>query len=40
MVAVIAGNRPSSGGLLCDRLVPALGGDLGLGTARPERLPD
>ncbi|MCU1500844.1 MAG: peptidase family protein, partial [Ilumatobacteraceae bacterium] len=40
VVAIVAGNRPSTGGRLCDLLVPALAGDLGLGTEKPVRLPD
>ncbi len=40
IVAIVAGNRPDSGGGLCDVVVPALAGDLGLGAAKPVRLPD
>jgi D-alanyl-D-alanine carboxypeptidase len=40
IVAIVAGNRPDSGGGLCDVVVPALAGDLGLGNAKPVRLPD
>ena len=38
--AVVAGNRPSSGGALCDVLVPALAQDLGQFAGPPVRLPD
>jgi hypothetical protein len=40
IAAVIAGSRPSSGGRLCDALVPALAQDLGLFAGPPVRLPD
>jgi D-alanyl-D-alanine carboxypeptidase len=41
VVALVAGNRPSSGGRLCDQLLPALAGDLGLPVLGvPHRLPD
>ena len=41
VVAVVAGNRPGSGGRICDRLLPALSTDLGLGDlGTPHRLPD
>jgi len=39
MVAIVSGNRPSSGGRVCDRLVPALAGDLGLGAGPSLRSP-
>jgi CubicO group peptidase (beta-lactamase class C family) len=45
MVAVVAGDRPSSGGAVCDVLLPALGADLGLTGAdgsplgQPDRSP-
>jgi D-alanyl-D-alanine carboxypeptidase len=35
LVAVVAGDRPSTGGRICDRLVPAVAGDLGLGDLGP-----
>jgi CubicO group peptidase (beta-lactamase class C family) len=38
--AVVSGNRPSSGGRLCDALIPALAHDLGLYAGPPVRLPD
>ena len=40
LVGVIAGNRPSSGGRLCDALLPALAHDLGFFAGPPVRLPD
>jgi hypothetical protein len=41
IVAVVAGNRPSSGGRLCDQLLPALSTDLGQADlGKPHRLPD
>jgi CubicO group peptidase (beta-lactamase class C family) len=41
IVAVVAGNRPGSGGGLCDLLLPALHADLGLADlGKPHRLPD
>lgn len=41
VVAVVAGNRPSTGGGLCDLLVPAVNDDLGLvAQGKPHRLPD
>lgn len=40
IAAVIIGNRPSSGGSVCDLLLPALAGDLGLPTPDPVRFPD
>ena len=41
LVALVAGNRPSSGGRLCDLVLPALASDLGLGDLGvPHRLPD
>ncbi len=40
IVAVVGGNRPASGGDLCDRVLPALADDLGLGDlGKPERYP-
>jgi hypothetical protein len=40
IVAIITGNRPGSGGQVCDLLLPALAGDLGLPTPKPVRVPD
>ncbi len=41
LVALVAGNRPSTGGRLCDLVLPALASDLGLGDLGvPHRLPD
>jgi hypothetical protein len=40
VVALVAGQRPSTGGGVCDRLVPALVADLGLpALGEPVRLP-
>lgn len=39
VVAVVGGNRPGSGGELCDRVVPALAADLGITLGKPERYP-
>jgi hypothetical protein len=35
----VAGNQPSTGGGVCDRLVTALAADLGLLRGEPLRLP-
>jgi hypothetical protein len=41
VVAIVAGNRPSSGGHLCDLVVPAVGSDLGVpDLGKPHRFPD
>jgi CubicO group peptidase (beta-lactamase class C family) len=37
--ATIAGNSVSSGGGLCDIVVPAVASDLGFGSAKPDRTP-
>ena len=37
--ATIAGNSPSTGGSVCDVVVPAVASDLGFGSAKPERTP-
>src|SRR5690606_18534498 len=39
VVAVVAGNRPSTGGKLCDLVVPALAADLGVWADEPVRSP-
>ncbi|NQY55380.1 MAG: beta-lactamase family protein [Ilumatobacteraceae bacterium] len=38
-VAAIAGNSPGSGGGVCDRIVPAVAADVGLGAGLPDRTP-
>ena len=35
----IAGNSVGTGGALCDIVVPAVAGDLGIGAGRPDRTP-
>jgi CubicO group peptidase (beta-lactamase class C family) len=39
LAAIVSGNRPSTGGQLCDTLVPALAQDLGFFAGTPLRLP-
>ncbi len=39
IVTTVAGNRPSTGGGVCDRTVTALAWDLGIGAGKPERSP-
>ena len=39
VAATVAGNRPATGGDVCDRVVPALAADLGIPAGRPERTP-
>lgn len=39
VVATIAGNAPSSGGEVCDLVIPALAQDLGFPAGRPDRSP-
>jgi CubicO group peptidase (beta-lactamase class C family) len=39
VAATVAGRTPATGGLLCDRVVPAVADDLGLGQGRPDRSP-
>ena len=39
VAATVAGGSPSTGGDLCDRIVPAVADDLGVGQGRPERSP-
>ncbi|MCU1398614.1 MAG: peptidase family protein [Acidimicrobiales bacterium] len=40
IVATVAGQRPSTGGKLCDIVVPALATDLGIWADKPARQPD
>ena len=40
IAATVAGSRPSTGGRLCDQVVPALAQDLGIFAGPPVRLPD
>ena len=39
VAATVAGDRPATGGDLCDRVVPALATDLGIPAGRPDRSP-
>ncbi len=39
VAATIAGNSPAKGGDICDRVVPAVADDLGIGQGRPIRTP-
>jgi CubicO group peptidase (beta-lactamase class C family) len=39
VAATVAGGTPATGGLVCDRVVPAVADDLGIGQGRPERSP-
>jgi hypothetical protein len=39
VAGLVAGNQPSTGGGVCDRLVTALAVDLGLLRGEPLRLP-
>jgi len=39
VAATVAGRSPSTGGAVCDRVVPAVADDLGIGQGRPERSP-
>ena len=39
VAATVAGRSPSTGGALCDRVVPAAADDLGIGRGRPDRSP-
>jgi CubicO group peptidase (beta-lactamase class C family) len=39
VAATVAGSTPANGGLLCDRVVPAVADDLGIGQGRPDRSP-
>lgn len=40
VVATISGNKPLTGGKVCDLVVPAIAADLGFGAGMPVRLPD
>jgi CubicO group peptidase (beta-lactamase class C family) len=40
VVATVAGNKPSTGGKVCDAVVPALATDLGIWAGDPVRFPD
>lgn len=39
VVATVAGSSPSTGGDVCNRVVPAIAGDLGIDLGRPDRTP-
>jgi hypothetical protein len=39
VVATVAGGSPSTGGDVCDRVVPAVGTDLGIALGTPDRSP-
>ncbi len=39
VVATVAGGSPSTGGGVCDRVVPAIATDLGIGLGTPDRSP-
>jgi CubicO group peptidase (beta-lactamase class C family) len=39
IAATIAGNSPATGGGICDRVIPAVANDLGIGQGRPNRTP-
>ncbi len=39
VVATVAGNRPGTGGAVCDRVVVAVAEDLGTPAGKPDRLP-
>jgi len=39
VAATVAGNRPATGGDVCDRVVPAIATDLGIPAGRPDRSP-
>jgi CubicO group peptidase (beta-lactamase class C family) len=39
VAATVSGGSPSTGGAVCDRVVPALADDLGIGQGRPDRSP-
>ncbi len=39
IAATVAGNRPATGGDVCDSVVPALAADLGIAAGPPERSP-
>ncbi len=39
ITATVSGGTPSTGGAVCDRVVPALADDLGIGQGEPDRSP-
>ena len=39
VAATVAGGSPATGGAVCDRIVPAVADDLGVGRGRPDRSP-
>jgi CubicO group peptidase (beta-lactamase class C family) len=39
VAGTVAGGSPATGGALCDRVVPAVATDLGVGAGRPDRSP-
>jgi hypothetical protein len=39
VAATVAGPSPSTGGGVCDRVVPAVASDLGINRGRPDRSP-
>ena len=39
VAATVAGGSPTTGGAVCDRVVPAVADDLGIGQGRPDRFP-
>ncbi|MCU1396047.1 MAG: peptidase family protein [Ilumatobacteraceae bacterium] len=40
ITAIVAGDKPGTGGALCDALIPALASDLGIWAGKPIRTPD
>ena len=39
IAATVSGRTPSTGGAVCDRIVPAIADDLGVGQGKPDRSP-
>ncbi|MEO6126386.1 MAG: serine hydrolase domain-containing protein [Ilumatobacteraceae bacterium] len=39
VVGIVSGGRPSTGGGVCDTLIPAVASDIGIWADKPERLP-
>jgi hypothetical protein len=39
VAATVSGRTPSTGGAVCDRVVPAVADDLGIGQGEPDRSP-
>lgn len=39
VIGIVSGNRPSTGGGVCDVLIPAVASDLGIWADKPQRLP-